>query len=146
MNLALKQNSIMLKSEYYISKMDCPSEESMIRLKLAGLKEIRKLDFDIDSRRLVVYHSDENPDIIDRLSELNLGSTLVETVEYQGDIEKESNEVQSKLLWTVLAINFSFFLIEITAGLLSRSMGLVAEWPDLVELSSLYWQVLGSLK
>lgn len=128
----------MLKSAYYVSKMDCPSEESMIRLKLDGLKEIIKLDFDIDSRRLVVYHSDENPDINVRLNELNLGSTLIETVEYHGDIEKESNDVQSKLLWTVLAINFSFFLIEIITGMLSRSMGLVADSLDMLADASVY--------
>ncbi len=35
----------MLKSEYHIPKMDCPSEENMIRLKLDGLQDIKKLEF-----------------------------------------------------------------------------------------------------
>ena len=34
--------------------MDCPSEENMIRLKLDGLQEIARLDFDIGARRLLV--------------------------------------------------------------------------------------------
>jgi len=37
--------------------------------------------------------------------------------DYQGDIEMASSEVQSSLLWTVLAINSGFFLIEMTTGL-----------------------------
>jgi len=128
----------MLKSEYHISKMDCPSEENMIRLKLDGVLEIKKLDFDIDARRLVVFHSEKNQEITDRLQELNLGSEHVETIEYEGDIEKESHEIQSKLLWTVLAINLGFFLIEMTTGLLSRSMGLVADSLDMLADASVY--------
>lgn len=128
----------MLKSEYHISKMDCPSEENMIRLKLDGIPGIGKLDFDLDARRLLVFHSAANNEITTRLDELNLGSKLIDTVEYEGDIVKEGNEVQSKLLWTVLAINFIFFLIEITTGLISRSMGLVADSLDMLADASVY--------
>lgn len=128
----------MHKSEYHISKMDCPSEENMIRLKLDGLKAIAKLDFDIDARRLLVFHSGKNDEITERLNELNLGSEHLETVEFLGEIEKESKEVQTKLLWTVLAINFGFFLIEITTGLLSRSMGLVADSLDMLADAFVY--------
>ena len=118
--------------------MDCTSEENMIRLKLDGLTEIRKLEFDIENRQLLVFHSGRNKEITDRLQDLNLGSEHVESIEYGGEIEKESYEVQSRLLWTVLAINFSFFLIEITAGLLSRSMGLVADSLDMLADASVY--------
>ncbi len=93
----------MLKSVYHISKMDCPSEENTIRLKLDGLTDVVKLEFDLDSRQLIVFHSIENHEITDRLQELNLGSEHIETIEYKREIKKESNDVQSKLLWTVLA-------------------------------------------
>ena len=110
----------------------------MIRLKLDGLTAVRKLEFDLESRKLLVFHAEKNQEITDRLQELNLGSEHVETIEFEGEIEKESNEVQSRLLWTVLAINLSFFLIEITAGLLSRSMGLVADSLDMLADASVY--------
>lgn len=128
----------MLKSVFHISKMDCPSEENMIRLKLDDLAEIEKLEFDLDSRQLLVFHSLENQEITERLRELNLGSEHIETIEYEGDIDKGNTEVQSKLLWTVLAINLGFFLIEIIAGLLSRSMGLVADSLDMLADASVY--------
>jgi Co/Zn/Cd efflux system component len=118
--------------------MDCPSEENLIRLKLDGLLEIRKLEFDVENRQLLVFHSGQYQEITDLLQELNLGSKHVETIEYDGEIENESNDVQSKLLWTVLAINLGFFLIEITTGLLSRSMGLVADSLDMLADASVY--------
>ena len=118
--------------------MDCPSEENMIRLKLDGIQDIEKLEFDLDSRQLRVFHTTKNQEITDLLLELNLGSKLIETIEHEGEIEKESNDVQSKLLWTVLAINFGFFLIEITTGLISRSMGLVADSLDMLADASVY--------
>lgn len=128
----------MLKSEYHISRMDCPSEENMIRLTLEGLQEIEKLDFDLETRRLVVFHSAKNNEITALLKGLNLGSEHVETIEYEGDIEEESNAVQSKLLWIVLAINLGFFLIEIITGLWSRSMGLIADSLDMLADAFVY--------
>ena len=48
----------MKKSTFKITKMDCPSEENMIRLKLSEFTDVRHLDFDIDNRILQVYHYD----------------------------------------------------------------------------------------
>ena len=50
----------------------------------------------------------------------------------------EENTLQSKLLWTVLAINFAFFLIEMTTGLISKSMGLVADSLDMLADAFVY--------
>jgi len=128
----------MLRSEYHIVKMDCPTEENMVRLKLEGLSAISKLEFDLESRKLTVYHEKKDPEITGRLEELDLGSRFVETVEFEGNVEKDESDVQSRLLWTVLAINFGFFLIEIIAGLLSRSMGLMADSLDMLADAAVY--------
>ena len=53
----------MFKSVFTISKMDCPSEESLIRMKLEGLSTIKSLVFDIENRKLTVFHSEENEEI-----------------------------------------------------------------------------------
>ena len=50
----------------------------------------------------------------------------------------ESSDVQTKLLGTVLIINFSFFTIEITTGLFSKSMGLVADSLDMLADAFVY--------
>ncbi|MBS2101237.1 cation transporter [Carboxylicivirga linearis] len=129
----------MIKSEYHIAKMDCPSEENMIRMKLEGLEVIKKLEFDIENRNLTVFHSDEDKEITKRLESLNFGAELSST-EYidSNDVQSESSDVQSKLLWSVLIINFGFFIIEMTTGLISKSMGLVADSLDMLADSFVY--------
>jgi len=128
----------MFKSTFHISKMDCPSEESLIRMKLDGLSIIKSLTFNIEKRKLTILHSKENPEIEKSLSTLNLGSVHVETIIVKHEEFKEDTSVQSKLLWTVLFINFTFFIIEITTGFISKSMGLVADSLDMLADSLVY--------
>lgn len=129
----------MLRSEYHISKMDCPSEESLVRLKLEGLTHIKKLEFDIEKRKLVVYHDHIAKEIDKRLQDLNLGAQLKETNEVDMDtVLPDSDLIQKRLLWTVLIINISFFLIEMITGIVSNSMGLVADSLDMFADASVY--------
>lgn len=117
--------------------MDCPSEENLIRLKLDEIKEVTHLDFDLEKRRLTVYHSN-NLDLIEEyISQLNLDSTLISTVA-SNDIDYSEQSDQKKVLWTVLIINFSFFLIEIVFGIISNSMGLVADSLDMLADAFVY--------
>ena len=101
----------MFKSTYKISKLDCPSEESLIRMKLEGLSSIKSLIFDIENRNLTVFHSEDSGEIEKRLNELNLGSERKETTIVKQEEFITNPSVQSKLLWTVLIINFAFFII-----------------------------------
>lgn len=55
-----------------------------------------------------------------------------------GDVLKDSRKIQKKILWTVLTINFVFFAGEMTAGLISGSMGLVADSLDMLADSIVY--------
>jgi len=121
----------LIKTTYNIKKMDCPSEESLIKIKLEDIQEIQSLEFDIDNRMLSVFHSAENPEIEKRIQQLNLGCSLQSTSTIDDVEVKGNNSYQSKLLWAVLIINFAFFIIEMTTGLLSKSMGLVADSLDM---------------
>ena len=47
-------------------------------------------------------------------------------------LENESQDKERKLLWTVLIINISFFAIEIIAGFIANSMGLIADSLDML--------------
>ena len=119
--------------------MDCPSEENLIRMKLDGVKSIQQLEFDIENRKLSVFHSGENSEITQQLESLKLGTNLVKTEEVdEADLSPESTSSQTKLLWTVLLINFVFFIIEITAGYISGSMGLVADSLDMLADAMVY--------
>ena len=127
----------MQKTLFEIQKMDCPSEENLIRMKLDGISEIKYLDFDIPNRMLAVFHNGKNDQIEKSIIELNLGGKKISTQHTdQTDFDESTN--QKKLLWSVLAINFLFFLIEMTTGLISKSMGLVADSLDMLADSFVY--------
>ena len=64
----------MNKSTFKISKMDCPSEEQMIRMKLESYAEVKYLDFDIPNRKLEVYHVDDIKAIQMSIASLKLGA------------------------------------------------------------------------
>lgn len=127
----------MEKTIFEIAKMDCPSEENLIRMKLDGLRAIANLEFDIPNRKLTVYHSGQVDEIERSLLELNLGGKKVSTEQADQTVYRE-NKDQRKLLWTVLGINFAFFIIEMTTGLISKSMGLVADSLDMLADSFVY--------
>ena len=127
----------MEKTIFEISKMDCPSEENLIRIKLDEIASIKNLDFDIPNRKLSVFHDGEIDQIERLILELNLGAQKL-TTELTDQTEFSENSNQRKLLWTVLAINFAFFLIELTTGIISKSMGLVADSLDMLADSFVY--------
>lgn len=127
----------MNKTIFEITKMDCPSEENLIRMKLDGISSIENLDFDIPNRKLTVFHSGEIDQIEKSVLELNLGGKKISTKQTEQTEFKETAN-QKKLLCTVLAINFGFFLIEMTTGLISKSMGLVADSLDMLADSFVY--------
>lgn len=129
----------MQESIYNIPEMDCPSEENFIRIKLDGIEGIRQLKFDIENRSLFVLHSGENSEITQQLESLKLGAYLVGSeIINDSELPIESTSSQTKLLWTVLFINFGFFVIEITTGFISRSMGLVADSLDMLADATVY--------
>ena len=127
----------MNKSVFEISKMDCPSEENLIRMKLDEISSIKNLDFDIPNRKLTVFHEGGIQSIEESLSGLKLGTKKIKT-EQTDQTEFEENSQQKKLLWSVLIINFAFFIIEMTTGLISKSMGLVADSLDMLADSFVY--------
>ncbi|OIQ30871.1 MAG: cation transporter [Bacteroidetes bacterium MedPE-SWsnd-G2] len=127
----------MNKTIFEITKMDCPSEENLIRMKLEGISSIANIEFNIPNRKLIVFHRGEVKPIENAILELNLGGKKL-TTEHSNQTEFEKNTTQKKLLWTVLLINFVFFIIEIIGGILSKSMGLIADSLDMLADSFVY--------
>ncbi len=106
-------------------------------MKLDGLPAIKNLDFDIPKRQLTVFH-DGGIDQIERsIDDLNLGGKKLHT-EATEQVEFEEQASQRNLLWTVLAINFGFFALEMTTGLVAGSMGLVADSLDMLADALVY--------
>lgn len=119
--------------------MDCPSEEQMIRMKLADLTNINSLEFDIPNRQLTVFHSDNYDQIFQRLDNLKFDTSIIDSVSADNhEIATDITKQESKLLWQVLAINFFFFALELTTGFIANSMGLVADSLDMLADSIVY--------
>ena len=108
--------------------MDCAAEESLVRMQLDGMAAVKSLEFDLSSRKVAVYHEGQLGEIESALGQLGLGSRLLET-EPTGEAVPETTQ-QRRLLWAVLLINGSFFVLELTFGFISGSMGLVADSLD----------------
>ena len=128
----------MNKTIFNITKMDCPSEEQLIRMKLQNFDTVKSLEFDIPNRKLNVYHNGNPDPILTALGTLNLNTTLISTEESNAIFETDTNNNQRKLLWTVLIINFVFFGLEMVFGIFSNSMGLVADSLDMLADSFVY--------
>jgi len=122
----------MNKTTFNISKMDCSSEEQLIRLKLQGVGSIKSLHFDIPNRKLEVFHSGDNDVIFQTIDSLKLDTKIIAKEALPDDFLISEERDEKKLFFWVFGINFSFFVIELIAGLLANSMGLVADSLDML--------------
>ena len=118
--------------------MDCPSEEQMIRMKLQPLEQVKHLDFNLPERTVEVYHEREVEKVLQEIRSLNLNETLKETKKHDIPLALPDEKGQRRILWWVLMINFTFFVIEMITGWISESMGLVADSLDMLADSIVY--------
>lgn len=141
---------MMQKTTFKVTKMDCPSEEQMIRMALSHMTSIKLMLFDFKNRQLTVYHTDYHDQILQRLNSLDLGTSIIDSIPAQNHEIKigNSSDKEKKLLGQVLAINLSFFALELFTGLVSNSMGLIADSLDMLADSFVYglalWAVGGT--
>lgn len=111
----------------------------MIRMKLASLTNIHRMDFDIPNRKLTVFHTGHHDKIFQCLDSLQFDTLIIDSVLADNYSATGDNTARDKkLLWQVLAINFFFFVLELTTGFLSNSMGLVADSLDMLADSLVY--------
>lgn len=83
----------MKKTLFEITKIDCPLEEHLIRMKLDGISSIANLDFDIPNRKLTVFHNGEIEKIEKSVIELNLGGKKISTEQTdQTEFEEQKDQ------------------------------------------------------
>ncbi|MDX1561107.1 MAG: cation transporter [Marinobacter sp.] len=131
-------------STYKVPKMDCPSEERMIRMALHGFDNIQSLSFDLPNRELEVIHQGEPDPITSKLENLGLGASLLNTADANAESveaaesSSASEAEESFSLWLLLAINGLMFLFEMTMGLIAQSAGLIADSLDMLADAAVY--------
>ncbi len=128
------------KTIYAVPKMDCPSEERMVRMALDGMPEIAALRFDLEARTLTVIHTGEQTPMLAKLVPLGFGAVLVES----GPAAAEPTTVagtdadEARVLRILLGINAAMFVVEIIAGWLAQSTGLIADSLDMLADALVY--------
>lgn len=130
----------MDKTLFKVPKMDCPSEEHLIQMKLEGFSYVKKMNFNIPNREVTIFHEGRTREIEESIRDLNLGVEILitEKVDQTEFSTSAVNKHQRKILTTVLVINFAFFLIEATTGYISKSMSLMADSLDMLADSIVY--------
>jgi len=129
------------KTRFRIEAMDCPSEEQLIRTALANAEGISRLDFDIPQRSLTVWHHGECEPITATLTNLDLGTSLVDSEEVTGaggDESSSTDLAQSGVLRWLLAINAAMFVAEAVVGWLGESVGLLSDSLDMLADATVY--------
>ena len=132
-------------SKFSVPKMDCPSEERMIRLALKGLHEIASLSFDLSGRQVSVFHEGPVDQIAIKLESLGLGATLLgtqpvspESISSNSASEELNASKEAGTLKILLGINGAMFVAEMGAGLIAQSTGLIADSLDMFADAAVY--------
>jgi Co/Zn/Cd efflux system component len=129
----------LMKTTFFIAKMDCSAEEQMVRMRLADRKDVQHLDFILSERRLSVYHTGNRIDIGSDLKSLGLGMEEIEHAAVTSLPEGATNRaVEKSALLAALAINAILFAGEFIAGVLADSLGLVADSLDMLADAFVY--------
>lgn len=140
----IPENAERLESLFAIPKMDCPSEENLVRMALGDLDAVASLVFDLPHRQLRVVHSGPAEPILDRLSPLQLGATLQSSKpsatpeSASGALGTAEDASEAKTLRLLLGINAVMFFFELTLGWLAQSAGLIADSLDMFADAAVY--------
>ena len=131
------------KTRYHIRKMDCPSEENLIRMALGALPQVRQLQFFLQDRQLDVVHQGGTDAITQRLEALNLGAVLQSSAPFQADPTASADNSKAdaderKLLLQLLTINAVMFVTELIVGVWAQSTGLIADSLDMLADAAVY--------
>ena len=132
-------------SQFVVAKMDCPSEERLIRMALEGLEQEVALEFDTPNRKLRVFHNSNLEDIQSRLESLGLGAKLDSTLnidrsEFSQALASANtaNLKEGTILKWLLAINATMFVVELLVGWSAQSAGLIADSLDMFADAAVY--------
>jgi len=132
-------------SQFVIPKMDCPSEERMITMALDTIQPSVTIEFDTPNRKLRVFHESNINEIQERLLPLGLGASLERTE--KADTEdlsrvhasaRTAEERETSILKWLLVVNAIMFGVEIVAGLVAQSTGLIADSLDMFADAAVY--------
>lgn len=129
------------KSIFSVPKMDCPSEERLIRMAVTDVPNIQSMSFDLNAREVAFIHQGDADLLLAKLEQLKLGAQLRQSQATTADhpaSDKNRDAEEARTLWLLLAINAAMFVIEIVVGLIGQSTGLIADSLDMFADAAVY--------
>lgn len=126
------------ESTFVVPKMDCPSEEQSIRRALAPLDAVEGLAFDLQGRTLTVVHVGPPEPVLARLVPLGFGARLDRSAPTEAEVVPDDPVAEARVLRQLLAINATMFVVELGAGAVAQSTGLVADALDMAADAMVY--------
>jgi Co/Zn/Cd efflux system component/copper chaperone CopZ len=139
------------RSTFAVPKMDCPSEENLIRMALRDVPGIRALEFDLAHRQLAAVHEGPAQTLLQRLQPLNLGASLLasapalQPLAAAGPEAQAGDTAEARTLRWLLAINAVMFVVELALGWVAQSTGLVADSLDMFADAAVYGLALAAV-
>ena len=138
------------ESRFRLPRMDCASEENLVRMALGGQADIETLAFDLPGRTPTVVHTGEAAAVLAALQPLGLGATLESSRVAEGPplsagaggsahAAQEAHQArEAHTLRILLGINAAMFLIELLLGWVAQSTGLIADSLDMFADAAVY--------
>jgi Co/Zn/Cd efflux system component len=120
--------------------MDCVAEEQLVRMSLGQVDGVEHVTVDLDRRTVTIGHVADG-DVLDAaMSDLGLGAVLLErSADHPGAATARDDPRRERTaLGIALAINALFFVAEVTFGVISGSLGLIADGLDMGADATVY--------
>jgi cation transport ATPase len=131
----------MRTTVFDVPGMDCPSEERLVRMALEGRAGVARLHIDLANRRLVVTHDGRAEAILAALLPLDFGARIGASQDAgnpPAELPGTRDAGEAGTLRLLLAINATMFVVEIAAGWLAQSTGLIADSLDMFADAAVY--------
>ncbi len=128
----------MTTAWFRVGKMDCAAEEGLVRLRLDAVAGVRRVDVDLDQRTVVIEHDADLAEIAAALASLDLDSSELAEPDTSAPAVVVDPHREQRALLIALAINAAFFAGEFAAGVVSRSLSLIADSLDMAADASVY--------
>ncbi len=118
--------------------MDCAAEEQLVRMRLDTVDGVDTVAVSLAERTVTVGH-DTDPAVLEAaLRSLHLGISRLDDDEIGEAVPGSDHRAERRALLIALGINAPFLVVELTAGLIARSMGLLADSLDMGADAAVY--------
>lgn len=133
----------LYRSTFSVPKMDCASEENLIRMAFSDTSDVQSLAFNLSTRELAAVHRGNAQVILKRLEPLQLGAVLRDTAPVSpgfaaAPAKDAEDKAEARTLRILLGINGAMFVLELVLGLFAQSTGLIADSLDMFADAAVY--------